>query len=162
MDHPAFKQILEGTFQCPAECNKYIHKLIDHLKCPQDLLPITMRMYKEYKRSWEIACETITLSPSQVHFSHYIAGIAEDTIGKLNTILANIQLLSGTAPEQWKQILNVMLEKLTGNDNVKKLQIIMLFGADFNNNNKWIGRVTMQLADDKNLLAPEQYGSRKN
>jgi len=32
MDNPKFKQILDGTFRCPAECNKYIHKLIEHLK----------------------------------------------------------------------------------------------------------------------------------
>jgi len=30
MDHPAFEQILAGTFQCPEECNMYVHKLIDH------------------------------------------------------------------------------------------------------------------------------------
>jgi len=33
-------------------------------------------------------------------------------------------------------MLNVMLEKLTGNVNVEKLWIIMLFEADFNHNNK--------------------------
>jgi len=59
-------------------------------------------------------------------------------------------------------MLNVMLEKLAGNDNMEKLCIIMLFEADFNHNNKWLGRVTIQLAEAKNLLAPEQYGSRKN
>jgi len=75
-------------------------------------------------------------SPSHVHFGHYIAGIAEDTVGKLNAILANVHLLSGMAPKQWKQMLNVMLKKLAGNDNVEKLRIMMLFEADFNNNNK--------------------------
>jgi len=59
-------------------------------------------------------------------------------------------------------MLNVMLERLAGNDNAKKLHIIMLFAADFNNNNKWLGRVTMKLAEEHNILAPEQYGSRKN
>ena len=98
-----------------------------------------MRMYKEYKRSWKITCKTTASSPSQVHFGHYIAGIADDTVGKLNAILANVHLLSSMPPERWKQTLNMMLEKLTGNDNVKKLRIIMLFEADFNNNNKWTG-----------------------
>jgi len=36
-------------------------------------------------------------------------------------------------------MLNVMLEKMASNDNIKKLRIIMLFEADFNNNNKWLG-----------------------
>jgi len=82
-------------------------------------------------------------------------------IGKLNTILANVRLLSGMAPERWKQTLNVMLEKLAGNDNVKKLRIIMLFKVDFNNNNKWLGQVMMQLLEQNNLLTSEQYGSQK-
>jgi len=33
-------------------------------------------------------------------------------------------------------MLNGMLKKLAGNDNVKKLRIIMLVKADFNSNNK--------------------------
>jgi len=38
-------------------------------------------------------------SPSSVHFGHYIAAIAEELIGKLNAILANVRLLSRMAPE---------------------------------------------------------------
>jgi len=53
----------------------------------------------------------------------------------------------------------MMLEKLTGNNNVEKLQIIMLFEANFNNNNKWPGRVMMKLAEKYDLIAPEKYGS---
>jgi len=59
-------------------------------------------------------------------------------------------------------MLNVMLEKLAGNNNVEKLCIIMLFKADFNNNNKWLGQAVMQSAEKHNLMAPEQYRSRKN
>jgi len=102
------------------------------------------------------------LSPSSVHFGHYIAAIAEALIGKLNAILANVRLLSRMVPERWKQTLNVMLEKFAGNDNVEKLHIIMLFEADFNNNNKWLGHMTMMTVEAHNLLAPEQYGSCQN
>jgi len=45
-----------------------------------------------------------------------------------------------------------MLEKLAGNDNVEKLRIIMLFKADFNHNNKWLGRATMQIAEKNKLM----------
>jgi len=120
-----------------------------------------MQSYDEYKQSWKIAQETTAFSPSVVHFGQYMAGITKDTVGKINAILANIRLLSGMAPTRWKQTLNVMLEKLAGNNNIEKLQIIMLFEADFNNNNKWLGRVTMHMAEEHNLLAPEQYSSRK-
>jgi len=101
----------------------------------------------------------MALLPSSVHFGHYTTAITEDTIGKINAILANVRLLSGMAPKWWKQMLNVMLEKLAGNNNVEKLQIIMLFEANFNNNNKWLGRATMKVADEHNLLAVNFYTS---
>jgi len=83
-------------------------------------------------------------------------------VGKLNAILANMRLASRTAPTRWIQTLNVMLEKLTGNNNVEKLHIIMLFEANFNHNNKWLDQVAMYTAEKQQLLAPEQYGSRKH
>jgi len=79
------------------------------------------------------------LSPSGIHFGHYMAAMADMTVAKLNAILANLALSSSMAPDRWKMTLNVMLEKMAGNNNVKKLRIIMLFEADFNNNNTWIG-----------------------
>jgi len=83
-------------------------------------------------------------------------------VGKFNALLANERSTSGTAPQRWRKTLNVMLEKLFGNDNVEKLWIIMLFEADFNHNNKWLGHATMRLAKQHDLLAPEQYESRKH
>jgi len=38
----------------------------------------------------------------------------------------------------------------------------MLFEANFNNNNKWIGKQVMLTAEQHGLLAPEQYGSWKS
>jgi len=38
----------------------------------------------------------------------------------------------------------------------------VLFEADFNYNNKRIGRAVMMSAEQAGLLAPEQYGSRKH
>jgi len=42
-----------------------------------------------------------------------------------------------------------MIEKTTGDFNVEKLCIILLFEADFNANNKWIGRAVMYQAKQK-------------
>jgi len=78
-------------------------------------------------------------------------------VGKLNAIMANAWLINGMAPARWTKTLNGMLEKLAGNDNVKKLCIIMLFKAKFNNNNKWLGWMTMWLAEEQNLITPEQH-----
>jgi hypothetical protein len=55
-----------------------------------------------------------------------------------------------------------MLLKQSNNFHVSKLRAILLFEADFNFNNKRIGRALMWKAEDFNWLATEQYGSRRN
>jgi len=42
MDTPMFTQILEGTFQCPTECNPYLQKLLKQLQKLEGLPPITI------------------------------------------------------------------------------------------------------------------------
>ena len=46
-------------------------------------------------------------------------------------------------------------------DLVTKLRTIVLTEADFNFNNKLLGKVTMDHAESHNLLAQEQYSSQK-
>jgi len=50
-----------------------------------------------------------------------------------------------------------MLEKNPGNIDMECLQIILLFEADCNQNNKWIGHAFMKEAELANLMADEQY-----
>jgi len=61
-----------------------------------------------------------------------------------------------------EKIINIMIKKTNGNFNMGKLRIILLFEADFNANNKWIGHAVMFQAEQANLLAEEQYGSHKH
>jgi len=79
------------------------------------------------------------LSASGIHFRHYIAGTFNPEILVVNATLANIPLCTRFTYDQWKKRINVMIEKTCGDFNVEKLQIILLFKADFNANNKWIG-----------------------
>jgi hypothetical protein len=53
-----------------------------------------------------------------------------------------------------------MLLKQANNYKVDKLRAILLFEADFNFNNKRIGREMMFHAEKNLWIAPEQYGSR--
>jgi len=76
--------------------------------------------------------------------------------------MAAIPALTGYSPSRWQHGLNVMLEKILGNFEVERLHIILLFKADCNQNNKWLGRTFMHKAECCGLLAVEQYGSRRN
>jgi len=68
-----------------------------------------------------------------------MASIEVAVMAKINRLMATIPMITGCSPDRWKKTLNVMLEKMAGNCLVEKLRIIMLFEADFNNNNKWLG-----------------------
>jgi len=97
-----------------------------------------------------------------IHFGHYIAAVKEILTEKINRLMATIPMITGISPQRWRHALNVMLEKVAGNCSVEKLRIIMLFEADFNNNNKWLGRAVMRNAKQLEEIAPEQYGSRSH
>jgi len=73
--------------------------------------------------------------------------------------MADLPMKMGYLPNRWRDSLNVMLEKTPGNFNVEKLQIILLFKADFNANNKWLVWVVMINMETLDLLADKQYGS---
>jgi hypothetical protein len=75
--------------------------------------------------------------------------------------MANFPLRTGYSPTRWQQGIEVMLLKQKNNFHVNKLRAILLFEADFNHNNKRLGRTMMAHAEANNWLAPEQYGSRK-
>jgi len=79
----------------------------------------------------------------------------------MNAAMADIPLHTGFTYEQWKKGLNIMIEKMVGDFNVKKLHIILLFEADFNVNNKWIERAVMYQAEQAHLMAEEQFVSHK-
>jgi len=76
--------------------------------------------------------------------------------------MAELPQSRGWPLKHWTKGLNVMLEKITGNCNLDKLRIILLFMADFNYNNKRIGWAVMLSAEQVGLLAPEQYSSQKH
>jgi len=107
--------------------------------------------------------EKTLLSLSGIHFGHYTASIEELVNAKINQLMATIPMLTGISPLRWHTMLNVLLEKLVGNCMVKKLCImIILFKADLNNNNKWLGWVLMANVESNTCtIAQEQYGSIK-
>jgi len=61
---------------------------------------------------------------------------------------------------QWKKGINVMLENFVGNCKATKLCIILLFKADFNQLNKFMGKEMMYQAEENGLIAGKQYGSQ--
>ena len=70
-------------------------------------------------------------------------------------------MLNGIHPTAWRRGVNVMIHKKTNSDLVTNLRKIVLTEADFNFNNKYLGKTTLFQAEKYNAIAKEQYGSRK-
>jgi hypothetical protein len=76
--------------------------------------------------------------------------------------MAHIPYISGYSPVRWQQGTDVMSEKKKGNFRADKLRAILLYEAEFNQNNKKLGRDMMYTAERLQQVAKEQYGSRKD
>jgi len=158
----AFDQVLEGTFTPPSECDPFTKKVLEHLKRPLIIHPIPQPSLSEYIYGWQRSHEETSSSYSSIHFGHYIAGTYDQQITQFNASMAAIPALTSYSPSRWRHGLNVMLEKIPGNFEVERLCIILLFEADCNQNNKWLGHAFMKEAECCGLLTDEQYGSHQN
>ena len=105
--------------------------------------------------------EETSSSKSGIHFGHYKARCADVQLAAIDAAMARIPFVTSYSPTRWQEGLNVMIEKKAGNYRVDKLRTILLYEADFNQNNKLMAKTMMRQAETHQLLAPEQYGSRK-
>jgi len=133
-----------------------------------ELNPLTLKYlqhslmhHPSLQSGMEKAREAMGSSTLGICFSHYMAGTFTLEILVINSPLTNTPLCTGFSYDCWKKGINVMIEKTCSNFNVKNLRIILLFKANFNANNKWLGHVIMYQAEQAHLLAHKQYGSCK-
>lgn len=116
---------------------------------------------KEYWESWtKISKNKSTLPGIQVAHIKSInyESIAADVLSKL----ALIPLLVGYSPKTWRKGIDSMIPKKVADLRPSKLCLILLMAARFNHNNKLIGKKMMEYGEREKMLAPEQFGSRKN
>jgi hypothetical protein len=136
--------------------------LLHEMKRPTDYRTNNVEMsYESFIQSWTKVKEHTASGKSNLHFGHFMAGCKHSQIGRIESTMANFPLRSGYSPKRWQQGIEVMLLKKKDNFHVSKLRAILLFEADFNHNNKRLGRSLMKHAELNDWLAPEQYGSRK-
>jgi hypothetical protein len=158
------EDILSGTAVIPEDIDEYAHRLILHLRYPQNYDGITTVAELDvemHKRGWQRARERTSAGPSRLHFGHFKAMATDEILAELSALMAFFPYKTGYSPERWRHGIQVMLMKQIGNINIDKLRAILLFEADFNFNNKMLGRQMMLRAEENNWIAPEQYGSWK-
>lgn len=116
----------------------------------------------EYVASWKRVNERTSAGSSGITIPHLKAHTTSPFLTKVDNALANLPYKFGFSPARWKKGVDVMLEKKPGTRKINTLRAILLYEADFNHNNKRLGRYMLRRAEADNAVAIEQYGSRKN
>ena len=153
-------KILNGTFrqQFPDERTK---KLIGQLYKCNELVETENISTEEHIKGWQNAKEGTSSEPTTLSFSHYKAACSNRLIAETDATFRSLPYEFGFSPKLWQRITDVQILKKAGISRIDKMRTIMLMDGEFNMNNKFLGKVMMERAEDNRGLADEQYGSRK-
>ena len=147
-------KVMDGTFVPPSGIDEMT---VAYLKaCQSNGSPTDLPQDAEtFHDSWkQMKAKTGT---HDLHFGHFIAACKHDHNLLIHYIMAEIPFRTGFSPIRWKAATNVMILKKAGLFDITKLQTLCLFQADFNHNNKYLGRSMMQHALSTSSIAKEQY-----
>ena len=156
---PCTQEVLDGTYDPPSSVSEQTKAYIEMCKLPTEEMivnPLT-RSLEYFCDSWRAMKERT--SSRTIHFGHFKAAIQNDYIMRLHYAMAEIPFRSGYSPTRWQKANNVMILKKEGDTNLERLRTLVLFEADFNHNNKFLGRSMMNHMKDSNKLASEQYSA---
>ena len=156
---PATERVLQGTYTPSPRLSEQTKAYIDLCQLPTNELvinPLT-RSLEYFGKSWQVMKERT--SSRTVHFGHFKAAVEDDYIMRGHYAMAEIPLRSGYSPSRWKKANNVMILKKEGVTDLDRLRTLVLFEADFNHNNKFLGRSMMNHMNATKQLAKEQYSA---
>jgi hypothetical protein len=116
---------------------------------------------EDFVSTYKKAHESTTSSPSGRHIGHYKAILKDPTLVTMQADMMPLPFQVGFAPERWKRVVDIMLEKIPGDSRSHKLRIIALFESDLTHAKRvLIGRRILHLMEDFKMLPSMQFGSR--
>ena len=156
--------ILDGTYIPPEGTNQYVTEFIQHLQYdpnahnnpPSATLPT-----EKYIQGWKNKKEFISAGKSGWTFSHSKTCALNQNSADFEATMAHIPYITGYTPLEWQVGVDIMIYKKANLDRVDKLRTIVLKEADANFNDGRLGKEMMDHAERHNMIAREQYGSRK-
>jgi hypothetical protein len=158
-------QVLDGTYEPSPVVDKYARELLHELRIPEVVRkrgPISLIVTPAehtlgWKRTKEKSAETSGPSMAEVK-----AASQDVVLAAIDTHMRSLPYTKGFSPQSWQLITDVEILKKAGVYDVEKMRTIQLMHAVFNMNNKKLGRDMMRSAEASNILAREQFGSRKH
>jgi hypothetical protein len=160
----ASQQILDGNYIPPPEANQYTREYLQQLQYHQQAHndpPVAIIPTTDYISGWKKKNEFTSAGKSGWTFSHSKTCALHKNTAEFEATMAHIPYITGYAPEEWKVGVDIMIYKKANLDRVDKLRTIVLKEADANFNDGRLGREMMIHAENHNMIAREQYGSRK-
>lgn len=159
---PAVQQILRATYTPDPSVDSWARQLIPFLKQEVTMEPPQYQSVQQHNAGWKKVKERTSAGPSGITIPHMKAHGQSLLLSNIDTMMANLPYVHGFSPDRWRKGLDVMLEKKPGVRKINTLRAILLYEADFNQNNKRLGREMLFRAETAQAVAQEQFGSRKN
>ena len=164
-DTDAADAILEGTFVPPCELDEYTKLLILHMKRPDGVPEVsTESLYlskEQLCKDWKTQKATTGCETTGPPFSHQIVACQNKLVAEVFACLHSVPCEMGFPGRPFMKITDVAIPKKVDSIDVTDLRFLQLMNTFFNMNNKRMGRSMMSHAEKYDMLAPEQYGSRK-
>jgi hypothetical protein len=160
------EQVLDGTYEVPPGVNKYTKEFINELRRPAIIKTLgfarTEISVEEHSTAWRKQKERTSAEPTGPSFSHYMAAAQDKELATIDALLRELPYKWGFSPKAWQTITDMAILKKTGVYDVELMRTIQLMQAEFNMNNKKLGKDTMKIAEAAKIVPWDQYGSRKN
>ena len=155
-DGPEVDNVLDGSYLPPEGIGWATARWLKHMKRTNPVAQSEISTsLKDYRHGWKLTKERT--ASGELHMGHFKAGAMHKKIGWFNFVMAVLPYSSGYVPNRWRQGTDVMLLKKNDVYLLDKLRTIVLYEADFNHENKRLGRNLMNMALDKKLVANEQF-----
>ena len=156
----ALTQVCQGTFIPPAQMDAGAKAFLQFLPKQAEDIPMQWTL-DEFKKGWKIKREKTSSGDSNIHVGHYKASVLDNDIAQIHLDMLNIATATGFSFKRWQRSLDVMIPKKINSLQADKLRLINLLEPDFNFLNGMVSRKFMKAAERNNLIAKEQFGSRK-
>jgi hypothetical protein len=157
-----WESFIQGAIDIPTEdidrgTTLWLEKM-KQFKYKKGELKITV---EQYANSWKKIKESTGCAPGPHHVGVFKTAASTTPTAVMNHAMAMIPIETGYSPKRWANCVDAMLPKKPNDWRPAKLRLISLLMPDFNHNNKILGRIAMKNGEKENLIAEEQYGSRK-
>jgi len=164
-DTAAAERVLDGTYQPPEDIDTYARLLLTEFEKATNLPDDPTQAYistEEHIQAWKKAKERTSAGPSGLHFGMFKANATDPELAAIDASMRSVAYTTGFAYDRWKKVLDVQILKRILDYRASKMRTILLIEADFNMNNKKLGRDVMWNGERAKALTRHNYGGRRN